>query len=194
MMALATAQRLYEENREWAAKVANSVLRRVSSPAIERDELHQIAQVKTWDCAITYDPRRWTIAPAGDPFQLFAYPTVSGACMMAAYRPTGRGKARGGASVQMEPITDHATPANQGDVDEALQSGARRELLLDIIHELPKIERHLITEHYLGGVRLVAVAESLHTSQANVSRIHARALGLLRESLSRRGMSSDGWL
>lgn len=183
MAPLAVARRLFDDHRDWALAVAGSAIRRIGG-CVEADEVRQAAQVATWDRALAFDPARWKVQPAGDPFELFAYPTVYGACLMVGYRgPAGR------ATFRQSPLpADLATSPNQGVVDRSIDSTRRGRVIAEILAELPKTERHVIAEHYLGGVTLSAVAASLHTSPANISRIHSRALSLLRVAVARRGL------
>ncbi len=134
--------------------------------------------------ALAFDPARWQVPPAGDPFELFAYPTVYGACLMVGYRGSaGRATFR-----QTSIPADLATSPNQRAVEQSIDATRRSTVIAEILAELPKTERHIIAEHYLGGMRLSVIAESLHTSPANISRIHSRALSLLRVAVARRGL------
>jgi RNA polymerase sigma factor (sigma-70 family) len=197
MATLAAARLLFERQRPWALSVAGAALRRIG-PKADGEELRQVAQVATWERALAFEPGRWTIRPIGDPFQLYAYPSVYGACLMAAYRgAAGRATTRDGDAVGFLPIEaadDAPTCGGQCLVDSAIDGHHRTQTILAILDELPKRERHLVAEHYLGGVSLSAIAESLHTSPASVSRIHASALGMLRNAVARRGMRAGEWL
>lgn len=196
-MRLAAAQRLFERHRDWALSVAGAALRRIG-PQADGEEIRQVAQVETWRKALAFDPKRFTVAPAGDPFQLYAYPAVYGACLMIGYRgAAGRARTRDGGFVEFSPIEAadrSAICGDQASVDSAIDRHQRHALIVEILHELPKRERHLIAEHYLAGVPLTAIAESLHTSPASVSRIHASALGMLRNAVARRGLRAGEWL
>ena len=197
MACLSAARDLFARNRQWALSVAGAALRRIG-PQADGEEIRQVAQVTTWERAIAFDPGRWTIAPSGDPFQLYAYPAVHGACLMAGYRgAAGRGRTRCGEFVGFSPIEaadDAPSAGGQADVDEAIDHHRRARLIAILLDELPKRERYLIAEHYLGGVQLSVIAESWHTSPASVSRIHASALAMLRTAAARRGMRPGEWL
>lgn len=197
MASLVVARDLFERNQQWALSVAGAALRRLGSRA-DGEEIRQVAQVTTWERALAFDPRRWAVPPKGDPFQLFAYPSVHGACLMAGYRGvSGRARTRDGEFVGFCPIEaadENPISGGQTAVDDAIDGHQRTQLIASILHELPKRERHLVAEHYLGGVQLAVIAESWHTSPASVSRIHASALGMLRAAAARRGMRAGEWL
>jgi RNA polymerase sigma factor (sigma-70 family) len=195
MATLAAARRLFERNRNWALAIAGSALRRLGARA-DGDEIRQVAQVKTWDCALAFDPRRWTVAPAGDPFQLYAYPTVYGSCLMAGYRgQAGRAKSATGEYIAFAPVEAAEGIASGGDaLDERLGRAAQRKAIADLLVDLPPRERHLIAEHYLAGASLTSIAVSMHRSPATAAAVHARALRLLREAATRRGMTLAAWL
>lgn len=196
MATLAVARVLFERHQQWAISIAGAALRRIG-PQADAEELRQVAQVSTWERALAFDPSRWTIKPAGEPFQIFAYPTVYGACLMSGYRgAAGRARTRDGVFVGFAPIDDnsHAVAGGQLAVDDSIDAHHRKQLILAILDELPKRERFLVAEHYLSGVSLSAIAASWHTSPASVSRIHASALGMLRNAMARRGMKAGEWL
>ncbi len=197
MAPLAVALDLFERKRDWALSVAGAALRRLGSRA-DGEEVRQVAQVTTWERALAFDPRRWAVAPKGDPFEIFAYPSVHGACLMAGYRGvSGRARTRVGEFVGFAPIeAAEEAPVGGGQlaVDDAIDGDQRRRLIASMLHELPKRERYLVAEHYLGGVQLAVIAESWHTSPASVSRIHASALGMLRTAAARHGVKAGEWL
>jgi DNA-directed RNA polymerase specialized sigma24 family protein len=154
--------------------------------------------VTTWERALAFDPSRWTVRPQGNPFQLYAYPSVYGACLMSGYRgASGRAKTQGGAWIQISAISGTAEPPTKGGqdvVDTAIDDGKRTLLIVELLHELPKRERYVIAEHYLGGVPLASIAESLHTSRSSITRIHLAGLDLLRLAVARRGVKTGAWL
>lgn len=197
MACLSVARDLFERNRQWALSVAGAALRRIG-PHADGEEIRQVAQVATWERALEFDPRRWIVAPSGDPFQLYAYPSVHGACLMAGYRgAAGRSRNRSGEFVGFAPIEaadDSPAVGEQVAVDEAIDGHQRARMIAAILDELPKRERFLVAEHYLGGVQLSAIAVSWHTSPASVSRIHASALAMLRTAAARRGIKAGEWL
>lgn len=193
MASLAAARKLFDKHLPWSRIVALAAVRRIGSHA-DGDELRQVAAVKTWDCALAFDPRRWTQKPNGDPFQIFAYPAVWGECIKAGTRGlAGNSKTAQGDHVQMLSIDvqeQFAHQPNQLAVDEAQHSQARHTLIASVLGDLPKRERHVIAEHYLGGMPFCEIAVSLHTSPASISRIHTDGLRLLREALGRRGVNA----
>lgn len=220
MASHAVAQKLFARHQQWALSVAGAALRRIG-PQADGEEIRQVAQVATWERALAFNPRLWTVKPAGNPFQIYAYPSVYGACLMVGLRgSTGRAKTANGkwvglvstdsteapkglieggegkyySRIGLSPSETPVSGPNQCSVDTAIDASTRRELIVAILHELPKRERYLIAEHYLGGVSLSAIAESLFTSPSSVSRIHANALNLLRVAVARRGMKAGEWL
>jgi RNA polymerase sigma factor (sigma-70 family) len=218
MASLSAARAIFARHEQWALSIAGAALRRIG-PLADAEELQQVAQVTTWERALVFDPKRWTVKPNGEPFQIFAYPTVYGACLMSGYRgQAGRARTSEGGFIQFTsigrpgpkgrgslgrrlswnvPLAEDYEPtsrSNQIDVEEDIDGHHRRRLILAILEELPKRERYLVSEHYLGGVSLSAIAVSLHTSPASVSRIHASALGMLRNAAARRGVKAGEWL
>jgi RNA polymerase sigma factor (sigma-70 family) len=194
---LTAARQLFARHQQWALSVAGAALRRLGTAA-DGEEIRQVAQVTTRERALAFDPRRFTVKPAGNPFQIYAYPSVYGACLMSGYRgASGRAKTRNGEFIGFAPIEaaeDARTCGGQCAIDTAIDGHHRKQIVLAILDELPKRERYLVAEHYLGGVSLSAIAESLHTSPASVSRIHASALGMLRTAVARRGLKAGEWL
>lgn len=197
MTNLDAANKLFERHRDWSLAVAGCAIRRIG-PQADREEIQQVAQAATWERALAFDPARWTRKPRGDPFQLYAYPSVYGACLMTGYRgAAGRAKAPGGgyvAFIPLETAVETAAPGEQAAVEVSIDGACLRRLIALLIDELPKRERWLVAEHYLGGASLAAIAESLHTSPSSVSRIHAEALRLLRLAAERHGMKAGEWL
>ncbi len=52
------------------------------------------------------------------------------------------------------------------------------------VGQLPERERNIITQHYIEGVQLRAIARELGVSEPRVSQLHARAVARLREILA----------
>jgi RNA polymerase sigma factor (sigma-70 family) len=192
MATLQVARRLFSANLEWSRSIALLALRRIGSRQADGEELRQVAAVRTWECALAFEPRRWPKPPQGDPFQLYAYQPVLGACLDAGLRANGRKQTQDGAWPQFAGIEAAAAlPAVTALTgDDRLQSQSRRRVCLAVIADLVGEEREVITEHYLGGVSLTAIAERLGVSPASVSRIHARGLAQLREAMQRRGIQA----
>lgn len=208
MATLAAARKLFEAHLPWSRRVADSALRRLGA-ATDPDEVRQVAQVETWERALVFDPSKWRRKPAGDPFEIFAYPAVYGACLAVGYRGGIGGRWRhDGQPIQilrLAQLSDDmpagaipqdglATSPNQARIDQLLDAAHRSGVIAAVLEELPKTERWIVAEHYLGGVSLSAIAESLHRSRATVSSLHARSLHLLRLALDRRGIRSAGAL
>jgi len=198
MPSIAEAAKIFEANREWALSVAGSVLRRLGSRA-DGQEIRQVAQITTWERAKSFDPRRWRVKPIGDPFQIYAYPSVHGACLRAGFSGVaGRARTQDGGFVTFAPIESAEETAaehrGQTSIDLSIDAANRRRVIASLLADLPKRERHLIAEHYLGGASLSAVATSLHRSPATASTIHAQALNLLRQAAVRRGIKAGEWL
>jgi len=211
MSSLAVAHNLYERHQEWALSIAGSALRRIG-PRADAEELRQVAQAMTFERALAYDPRRFTTIPVGNnrpeyhgprcrsrQFELYAYPSVYGACLMSGYRgASGRAKASDGSYIAFSPLDTArevaGNPGEQAAIEASIDRAAQIGLIVSILHDLPKAARYVIEEHYLTGMSLKSIAESLHTSQSSVSRIHAEALSLLRSAVSSRGLKAWEWL
>lgn len=67
--------------------------------------------------------------------------------------------------------------------EQALERKQRRQRVLDAIQTLPERERFLAHGHYIKGRRLDELATELGLSKSWGSRLHSRALDMLREQL-----------
>jgi RNA polymerase sigma-B factor len=140
------------------------------------DDLVQAGRIGLLHAARRYDAAR------GVPFAAYAVPTVLGEIRhhlrdrshvlrgpRGAPRPVVQELEEGGAA-------DPAPGADHERVE-------LRMLLLPQLELLPEAERAVVTLHFLEGHTQDAVAEQLGVSQAQASRIQARALARLRRRL-----------
>jgi RNA polymerase sigma factor (sigma-70 family) len=189
MASVAVATKLFEIYSPWSNGVARTAVRRIGAKA-EIGELQSIAAAKTWERLLAFQPHRWQRMPQGDPFEVFAWPTVYGACLQAGFRGlSGRAQSSAGEYFVLESIDEATSLAGQSaDIDGAIDRHRKRELLADAIGLLPDQERRVLTEHYFGEISLSEIAAALYTSPSSVSRIHANGLRLMREMLRTRGL------
>lgn len=70
--------------------------------------------------------------------------------------------------------------------DETIERGQLLQVLQSVIDERPEAERTLIRRHYFDGLKFEAVAKELGLSKSWASRLHARAIEGVRQSLKDR--------
>jgi RNA polymerase sigma factor for flagellar operon FliA len=80
---------------------------------------------------------------------------------------------------------DRAAPA-----DDLAASAEERAKVREALDKLPKKERQLLDLYYFGDMSLDAAGAKLGLSKSWASRLHARAIGLLREALGDGQLSS----
>jgi RNA polymerase sigma factor for flagellar operon FliA len=78
-----------------------------------------------------------------------------------------------------------AEDAPQDDPEESLLARERRDAVQAALATLPEQEAFLLRGHYIEGRNFDELAAELGLSKSWASRIHTRALGRLREALSR---------
>jgi RNA polymerase sigma factor FliA len=72
----------------------------------------------------------------------------------------------------------------EGDPDRALDAAETTVLLGEAVASLPERERALITAYYRQGRSMRDIGEELGVSESRISQLHARALKLLRASIT----------
>jgi RNA polymerase sigma factor for flagellar operon FliA len=120
-----------------------------------------------------FDPRR------GVRFSTFAGYRIRGA-MYDAVRQLGRQRRREQVAEAGSPDAVEAQRSDVPAVDCVLVDREHVVALRDALDKLPGRERRMIRAMYFGGRQLGAVGASLGLSVSWASRIHARALALLR--------------
>jgi RNA polymerase sigma factor for flagellar operon FliA len=71
--------------------------------------------------------------------------------------------------------------------DEVLELAETKGRVIAILDELPEKERHFVKKHYFEGKTLLEAGQELGLSKSWASRLHARALELIRAKLEADG-------
>ncbi len=77
----------------------------------------------------------------------------------------------------------HEIDGGEVAADERLAFKQLRQRIVEALAELPERERHFIQKHYFEGKTLLEAGKELGLSKSWSSRLHARAVELLRERL-----------
>ncbi len=83
-------------------------------------------------------------------------------------------------------VQDHLADENGPDVLTAIERREMKEILADLIRELPRSERLILSLYYYEGLKMSEIGNLLGITESRVSQIHARAVTLLRAHV--RGM------
>lgn len=83
-----------------------------------------------------------------------------------------------------EQLREHGFDVAGATVEDALDRERALAGLREALAALPEVERTLVERHYWEGCDLSAAGEELGMSKSWASRLHARALGRLREVLA----------
>ncbi len=77
----------------------------------------------------------------------------------------------------------HEFAADEVPIDEAIDARHVEGRVRKVLTSLPEKERHFIEKHYFEGKTLLEAGAELGLSKSWASRLHARAVGLLRDRL-----------
>lgn len=86
--------------------------------------------------------------------------------------------------VSMDAVAEEQLPADATPADEALGRRRQHQALARALARLPDRERAIVTAHYVDGKTLLEAGEAMGLSKSWASRLHARAVDLLREHLA----------
>jgi RNA polymerase sigma factor FliA len=191
----AARRHLIEANLHLAEVVARKLRRQVSE-RLELDDLVAYGQRGLVEAAQRFDPG------LGVSFATFAWYRVRGA-MFDGLREMGQLRRGEYARLQLacEPallaalavsfVTSLDALAERGidladeqpPADERAHLRHQHARVRRVLGELPAKERHFIEKHYFEEKSLLAAGKELGLSKSWASRLHARAVGLLRERL-----------
>ena len=159
---------LFEQNLEWAAKVARSVARKLP-PSFDISDLEQEARLETWKRAQSYDPAN----TKGTPFQAYAYLAVRGAVLMACRRrawKAGTAEAISKSEVSDAPRPDELIQSQQEDEADREKRAQQRAWLLREIRKLPPVAAYLMRRVYIDGADVGELASILGVERTALSR------------------------
>lgn len=72
------------------------------------------------------------------------------------------------------------TPAGEGDPEESLEEGERRQLLAQAVRALPDREQMVVSLYYYEDLNIKEIAQILDVTESRISQLHTRALLRLR--------------
>lgn len=186
--------RLVEENLPLVRHIANRMRRR-AAPYLEVDDLIAIGTEALLLASSRYDAGRAVS------FGSFAYLRVRGAMIegLGQAGPNSRGRVRkrkdrpnAGTSALRFHAYDDARRNDGGAEDlgnrlaDAIDLVRLGPVVREAMADLDAVDRAFIERHYFGGESLLDIGRDVGVSKSWASRIHARAIGRLRDALEAR--------
>jgi RNA polymerase sigma factor for flagellar operon FliA len=147
-------------------------------PWVDRDDLTSAGMIGLLQALRSFDPDR------GVNFVTFARLRIRGAVYYELRRahPMGRAAMRHGGTVERRP-GEELDSVNDHPVDAGLLERERRAHLHEAVDALPARLRYVITSRYFDERSVKDLAAEFGVSEPMVSKLHAKALSRLRNSL-----------
>lgn len=167
---------LFEDNMDWAAKIARSFAKKLP-PCFNVRDMEQEARIECWKQAQKYDPSR------GVPFQAYAYFAVLGACRMAVRRRHWSEAIMPEVdpyTVDIRPQGEDAIAAECDRVATDQRIETQRAAIASELATLPEIERRLIAR-VLEGADLSEIEAGWQDETATVGRRLSVATRMLKK-------------
>jgi RNA polymerase sigma factor FliA len=147
-------------------------------PVVDRDDLTSAGMLGLLQALRSFDPDR------GASFLTFVRFRIRGAIYDELRRahPMGRAAMRHGVTVERRP-GEELDSVNDHPVDAGLLERERRAHLHEAVDALPARLRYVITSRYFDERTVKDLAAEFGVSEPRVSKLHAKALSLLRNSM-----------
>jgi len=169
---------LFEQHREWAAKLARDFARRKLPPSFDPADLEQEARIECWRRAQKWDDS------LGIPFQAYAYMYVLNAVRMACRR-----RFWAAATMQeIDPQTLDGRLFGEDAIEDGIQRAAvERKMSLQLaavesaLMRMPAVEAYLLKRVYLQGSSVEEISMVWSWSVSRVKRRLSNGVRLLRK-------------